>query len=74
MDEGAKKKSNKGWIIPLVILGAIIAVFAVPELLRAQEKMRKRELVEEARAYFENEIPNDTERHMKGLLFQEILR
>ena len=66
MEEGTKKKSNKGLIIAIVILGAVIAAVCVPQFLEYREKEQKKAVVEEAHSYFENEIPDVLRKAYEG--------
>ena len=66
MEEGTKKKTNKAWIIALVAVCAVIAAFAVHAFLRYCEKEKKKAVVEECRAYFENELPDELRKAYEG--------
>ena len=66
MEEKSQKKSNKILLIAVLILGAVVAAVCIPALLDHYEKEQKKQVVEEARAYFENDIPNDIEKAYEG--------
>ena len=60
MEEENKKFINKiSIIVILASIGAILAAFIIPSLLKYHDQEKKKAVVEECRAYFENEIPNE---------------
>ena len=56
--ENETKKKHTGWIVFAVICGFIVLILNFTVGASWRDKQRKKNLVETARTYFENEIPN----------------